>query len=130
MWPIIRRNAFWYFTHLMTFGFPLYNFVFNEGRRGYIVFLTLMAPVWLCSAVLWSERQESYAFLRMLPVRDGAIAQAKLRLGLAGVFVYWLLLTLYTLLGLGDVPRLFRPLLPDQHHGRRHAAARHPFIPQ
>jgi len=104
MWTIVRRNAFWYFTHLLTFGFPLYNFVFNEGRRGYIVFLTFMAPVWLCSSVLWSERQESYGFLRMLPVRDGDIARAKLRLGLGGVFVYWLFLSLYTLLAWGMSP--------------------------
>lgn len=104
MWTIIRRNVFWYFIHLMTFGFPLYNFVFNEGRRGYLVFMTFMAPVWLCSSVLWSERQESYAFLRMLPVRDGEIARAKLRLGLGGVFIYWLLLSLYTLLAWGASP--------------------------
>jgi len=130
VWTIIRRNAFWYFTHLITFGFPLFNFVFNEGRRGYLVYLTFMAPVWLCSSVLWSERIESYAFLRMLPVRDGDIARAKLRLGLAAVVVYWLLLLLYSLLAWGASPAFAGRLLLDQHHDRRLADACHPQLPR
>lgn len=52
-------------------------------------------------SVLWSERQESYAFLRMLPVRDRDIVRAKLKLGLVGALIYWLLLSLYTLLAWG-----------------------------
>jgi hypothetical protein len=107
MLTIIRRNAFWYFTHLATFGFPLWNWAFDRGRRGYLVFLTLMAPVWLSSSVLWSERNESYAFLRMLPVRDGDIVHAKLKLGLGAVVLYWAMLSFLTLLAWGPSPAFF-----------------------
>jgi len=107
MLTIIRRNLFFYLTHLATFGLPLWNWAFNRGRRGLVVYLTLMAPVWLCSSVLWSERSESYSFLRMLPIRDSDVIKAKLRLGLAAVFIYWVLLSLSTLLVWGPSPAFF-----------------------
>jgi len=107
MLTVIRGNAFWYLSHLATFGVAVVPAVFDRGRRGPLFYMILLAPVWLASSVLWSERNESYAFLRMLPVRDGDIARAKLKLGLGAVVLYWVLLSLLTLLVWGTSPAFF-----------------------
>jgi hypothetical protein len=57
--------------------------------------LAFWVPLWLSSSVLWSKRQESYAFLRMLPVTDREIVRAKFGLVLAAAFVYGLFLSLF-----------------------------------
>lgn len=107
MLTVIRGNAFWYLSHLATFGVAVVPAVFDRGRRGPLFYMILLAPVWLASSVLWSERNESYAFLRMLPVRDGDIARAKLKLGLLAVFVYWIILSFLTFLVWGTSPVFF-----------------------
>jgi hypothetical protein len=58
--------------------------------------LAFWVPLWLSSSVLWSERQESYALLRMLPVTDREVVRAKFGLTLAAAFIYWLFLSLFT----------------------------------
>ena len=56
--------------------------------------MALFVPVWLSSSVLWSEKQESYAFLRMLQVTDREIVRTKFGLALGAAFLYWLILSL------------------------------------
>lgn len=106
MLSIIRKSSFFYLTHFLTFSImPLYMAI--AGRRGNTVFFSLLAFVWLVSSVYWSERSESYAFLRMLPVRDRDVVHAKLALGLMAVFIYWTWLGLLTLFTWGVSPEFF-----------------------
>ncbi len=81
---------------------PLYLVLAN--KRVNIVFITLLSFIWLPSSVLWSERGESYAFLRLLPIRDRDVVRAKLGLGLGAVLVYWAWLSLLTLAAWGASP--------------------------
>ena len=74
MWPIIRRSSFFYLTHLATFSAALL-WLF-QGWRAFEV-VPLFIPIWLSSSVLFSEHDESYAFLRTLPVTDRALVQAR-----------------------------------------------------
>lgn len=100
MRSIMRKSSFFYVTHFMTYSWmPLYLVLAN--KRVNIVFVTLMAFLWLPSSVLWSERSESYAFLRMLPVSDRDIVRAKLGLGLGAVLAYWGWLSLLTMISWG-----------------------------
>ncbi|MCU0277242.1 MAG: ABC-2 transporter permease, partial [Acidobacteria bacterium] len=81
MLAIVRRSSFFYVTHFLTYVMmSLVETV--AGRRGIAVFIVSMAFIWLPSSVLWSERNESYTFLRLLPVRDRDVVRAKLLLGL------------------------------------------------
>lgn len=87
MVPIIRRSSFFYFTHLATYSFFL-PWPFLDGPPYGVV--PLFMPIWLSSSVLFSERDESYAFLRTLPVTDRAIVRAKFGILLSASAVYWL----------------------------------------
>lgn len=102
MGPIIRRSAFFYLTHFLTFS--LLAFGAYAGRMRVVVFVALMGFIWLPSSILWSERSESYSFLRLLPVRDRDVVRAKLGLGLGAVTAYWALLSLTTLAAWGLSP--------------------------
>ena len=98
MLNIMRRSSFFYLTHFITFSLmPL------VGSQGAALFVFL----WLSSSVLWSERGESYAFLRLLPIRDRDVVRAKLSLGLAAVFAYWAWLTLLALVQWGVSAEFF-----------------------
>lgn len=103
MMPIIRRSVFFYVTHFLTWSIMPLAAAF-AGRRGGMVFSALLAFIWLPSSVLWSERGESYAFLRLLPVRDRDVVCAKLGLGLGAAVAYWLWLSLLTLAAWGASP--------------------------
>ena len=92
MFTIARKTSFFYFTHLWTFSIP--GLLLLEGEGGILSMMALFVPAWLSSSVLWSERQESYALLRMLPVTDREIVRAKLGLALGAAFFYWLILSL------------------------------------
>jgi hypothetical protein len=94
MSAIIRRSSFFFITHFLTL------FMFS-WRRGATAFCALLVFIWLPSSVLWSERGESYAFLRLLPVRDRDVARAKLGLGLGAAAAYWAWLTLVSLIHWG-----------------------------
>jgi len=87
--PILRRTLVWYLLHLMTYSVTLGRFLLTERWPAFEV-LPLFVTVWLTSSVLFSEREESYAFLRTLPVTDRAIVRTKFRLMLAMGAVYWL----------------------------------------
>ena len=87
--PILRRTLVWYLLHLMTYSVTMGRFLLTELWPAFEV-LPLFVTVWLTSSVLFSEREESYAFLRTLPVTDRAIVRTKFRLMLAMGAVYWL----------------------------------------
>ncbi len=95
MFAIARKTSFFYFTHLVTFCAPAWPAML-KGKGGIVSMLAFWVPLWLSSSVLWSEKQESYQFLRMLPVTDREIVRAKFGLALAAAFVYWLFLSLFT----------------------------------
>jgi hypothetical protein len=106
MRSIIVKSSFFYITHFVTFSaMPFYGAI--AGRRGSTVLFALLAFVWLASSVFWSERSESYAFLRLLPVRDRDVVRAKLALGLVAAFVYWAWLVLLALVSWGVSTEFF-----------------------
>jgi hypothetical protein len=106
MLAIIRRSSFFYATHFLTYVLlSLVEAV--AGRRGIAAYIAAMAFIWLPSSVLWSERNESYSFLRLLPVRDRDVVRAKLLLGLGAAVVYWLWLSLLALAAWGATPGFF-----------------------
>ncbi len=92
---ILRKSSFFYITHLCTFSIPPLGMLLAQGNRGMLSVMALWVPVWLSSSVLWSERQESYAFLRTLPVTDRQIVRTKFGLALGFAVIYWLILSLF-----------------------------------
>ena len=66
--------------------------------------MALWVPFWLSSSILWSERQESYAFLRTLPVTDRQIVRTKFGLALGFGVIYWLILSLFIRGAWGSTP--------------------------
>jgi hypothetical protein len=87
--PILRRSLIWYLLHLMTYSGLLGRFLLTDRWPAFEI-LPLFVPVWFVSAVLFSEREESYAFLRTLPVTDRALVRTKFRLMLSLGAAYWL----------------------------------------
>ena len=94
MSPILRKSSFFFITHLCTFSIPGLAMLLAHENRGMLSVMALWVPAWLSSSVLWSERMESYAFLRTLPVTDREIVRAKFGLALGFAFIYWLFLSL------------------------------------
>jgi len=90
MFPIIRQSSFLFCTHILTFSLmgPL-----QFHKPELIEMMAAFMPLWLSSSVLWSERNESYAFLRTLPVTDREIVRIKFGIILAATVVYWLLMS-------------------------------------
>ncbi|MEW5984194.1 MAG: hypothetical protein AB1806_17720 [Acidobacteriota bacterium] len=87
--PILRRSSFYYMTTFVIFNGILGRFL---GRDPWPAFeaIPLLMPVYLMSAVLFSEAGESYAFLRTLPVRDGRIVGTKFALIGLSTTLYWI----------------------------------------
>jgi len=92
MFAIARKTSYFFLTHLGTFSLPA--FLLLKGEGGVISMMAIFVPAWLSSSVLWSEKQESYAFLRMLPVTDREIVRMKFGLAVVAAFAYWLILSL------------------------------------
>jgi hypothetical protein len=91
MLSIFINRLFFYVSHLVTFsliGLPLL-----KRQIGVIPVMAMLIPVWVSSTVLWSEREESYGFLRTLPVTDKEIVRTKFTLVALVVLVYFLLTT-------------------------------------
>ena len=88
--PIFRRSSFFYATALVTYFSLLGRYMLT---RSFPVFeiLPLFLPIWALGALVGSEHDERYAFLRMLPVSDARVARTKLRLVLSAVAVNWAL---------------------------------------
>ena len=93
MFVIVRKTSFFFFTHLCTFSVPAVVLL-EGGKGGVLSMMAIFIPAWLSSSVLFSERMESYAFLRMLPVTDREIVRAKFGLVLAATLAYWLISSL------------------------------------
>lgn len=93
MFAIARKTSFFFFTHLCTFCAPAWPALL-KGKGGILSMMAIFVPAWLSSSVLWSEKQESYALLRMLPVTDREVVRAKFGLTFAAAFSYWLILSL------------------------------------
>jgi hypothetical protein len=106
MSAILRKSSFLYFTHLATFSIPGIATLFFGRNRPMLSVMALWVPVWLSSSVLWSERQESYAFLGTLPVTDREIVRTKLGLALRFGFLYWLELILLIRRAWSSTPEL------------------------
>jgi len=104
MSPILRKSCFFYISHLCTFCIPPLAMLAGLGNRGMLAVMALWVPVWLSSSVLWSERQESYAFLRTLPVTDREIVRTKFGLALGSALLYWLFLALLIRRAWGSTP--------------------------
>jgi hypothetical protein len=105
MSAILRKSSFFYITHLCTFVVPpLFMLAGSLKNRAVLSVMTLWIPVWLSSSVLWSERQEAYAFLRILPVTDRRIVRAKFGLVLGFAAVYWLVIFVFIRAAWGSTP--------------------------
>jgi hypothetical protein len=94
--PILRRSLIWYLLHLMTYSGILGRYLVVGSWQAFEI-IPLFMPVWLISSVVWSEREESYAFLRVLPITDRSIVRTKFMLILSITVVYWLLMEGVTL---------------------------------
>lgn len=87
--PIVRRSLPLYLTHLMTWAGILGTSLRSRELPAFEI-VALFVPVWLVSSVVFTERDESYGFLRTLPVTDNRIARTKLGLVLGAAVLYWL----------------------------------------
>lgn len=90
MLAIIWRSSFLYCTHILTFSLMG---LLTLHKPQAIEMMAAFMPLWLSSSVLWSERNESYTFLRTLPVTDTEIVRMKFGIILAATGVYWLLMS-------------------------------------
>ena len=91
---LLKKSSYFFFTHLATFSLPPLFMLLTGKNRGVLAVMALWVPAWLSSSILWSERMESYAFLRLLPATDRRIVRLKFGLALGFAAVYWLLMTL------------------------------------
>lgn len=104
MSAILRKGSFFFITHLCTFSIPPLAMLLGQRNRGVLSVMAIWVPVWLSSSILWSERQESYGFLRTLPVTDRQIVRAKFGLALGFAVIYWLVLSLFIRGAWGSTP--------------------------
>ena len=104
MSPILRKSSFFFISHFCTFVIPPLAMLLMQKNRGVLSVMALWVPVWLSSSILWSEKQESYGFLRTLPVTDRQIVRVKFGLALAFDAIYWLALTLFIRGAWGSTP--------------------------
>jgi hypothetical protein len=99
MLSVFVKSSFFYVSHLVAFswiGLPLLVRQFGERQIGVIPVMAMLIPVWVSSTVLFSEKDESYAFLRSLPMTDREVVRTKFTLAALAVLAYWLLMTAVT----------------------------------
>jgi ABC-type transport system involved in multi-copper enzyme maturation permease subunit len=88
MLAIIKKRAPLYISHLVTYSLlGVLQIVSPRPEKFFI--LGLFVAVWITSSVLWSERDESEALLRTLPVTHREIVTTKFLLALTAMAVYW-----------------------------------------
>jgi len=87
--PITRRSLILYLMHFITWSGILGRFLYVREWPAFEI-IPLFMPVWLASSVVFTERGESYAFLRALPVTDRRVVRSKFGLILGAGVVYWL----------------------------------------
>ncbi len=95
--PIFRRSSFYYWTSLGTYLALMGRFLVTRDWSAFEI-IPLFMPVWLASAMLASEHDESYAFLRTLAVTDRAIVRTKFATILMSATVQWLMMVGVSLL--------------------------------
>ena len=98
---IFRRSSFFYVTALITYSGLMGRYMLTRDWPVFEV-VPLFLPVWLLSALFASEHDECYAFLRTLPVPDGAVVRTKFRLILSAVIAAWALMVAATAYRLSD----------------------------
>jgi hypothetical protein len=86
--PIFRRSSFYYWTSLVTYLALMGRYFVTRDWQVFEV-IPLFMPVWLAGAMLASEHDESYAFLRTLAVTDRAIVRSKFGAILTSAAVQW-----------------------------------------
>ena len=95
MFPLIRRSSPLYLSHFVTFSMMAGPILLDKPAL--LSVAAMLLPVWMSSSVLWSEREESYGFLRTLPVTDGEVVRSKFTLAALALVVYWLILLLISI---------------------------------
>lgn len=87
--PILRRSLFFYVSTFVVFSGVLGRFL---GRDAWPAFeaIPLLMPAYLISGVMFSEKGESYAFLRTLPIPDRRIVRTKFALIAVSTALYWI----------------------------------------
>ncbi len=88
MSPIFRRSSFYYWTSLVTYLALMGRYVVTRDWSAFEV-IPLFMPIWLAGAMMASEHDESYAFLRTLGVTDRAIVRSKFGAILMSATVQW-----------------------------------------
>jgi len=99
--PILRRSSFYYATSVVTYMALMGRYFITRSWPVFEI-IPLFMPVWLAAALLASESDESYAFLRTLPVAERSVARRKFLLILIAAAVEWLLMVLVAWLRTGD----------------------------
>ena len=89
--PIFRRSSFYYWTSLATYLALMGRYLVTRDWTAFEI-IPLFMPIWLAAAMLASEDDESYAFLRTLAVTDRAIVRTKFGTILMSAAVQWLLM--------------------------------------
>jgi hypothetical protein len=88
-----------YMHHGPAFVAPVVNFLLicmrTIDNRGTYLFplVVLLLPAWITASIAWSEKGESEPLLRSLPLTDREVARTKFGLALAGMALYWFLIT-------------------------------------
>ena len=91
--PILRRSSFYYATSVATYMALMGRYFITRSWPVFEI-IPLFMPVWLAAALLASEADESYAFLRTLPVAERSVARRKFLLILTTAAVEWFLMLL------------------------------------
>jgi hypothetical protein len=90
--PILRRSSFYYVTSAITYLAVMGRYMLTRDWPVFEV-IPLFMPVWLLSAMMASESDERYAFLRTLPVPDRTVVSTKFVLILSSAAFQWTLMT-------------------------------------
>lgn len=94
--PILRRSAFYYLTTFSIYTGALGQHLTDDPWPSFHV-IPLFMPAYLLTAIVVSEKDEAYAFLRTLPVADSRIVRTKFGLIFASALLYWLFMTIAAL---------------------------------
>jgi hypothetical protein len=90
--PVYRRSTKFYLWSALTYLAIMGRYMITRDWPVFEI-IPIFMPIWLVSALVASEDDERYAFLRVLPVPDGDIARAKLVLLLGSAALQWVLMT-------------------------------------
>jgi hypothetical protein len=90
--PVFRRSSTFYLWSALTYLAVMGRYMITRDWPVFEI-IPLFMPIWLASALLASEDDERYAFLRMVPVPDRDVVKAKLVLILVSAGFQWLLMT-------------------------------------